>query len=166
MSQDSIVRLQAGLSAFHTFLKVFRPNGGPQPHLAALINGATWRSELEIDDKSLRMMIPGFDALGRYSLHVWNWAAALRASQPGMRLLRSAGTRPTEVSLAETIDAFNPRRRFDDDFEIFRDWNRSASMRRGERSGAFLEMMREAHEAFVKSQFVAGEKHVGELEVE
>jgi hypothetical protein len=153
IAEESVIRLKGGLAAVHTFLSVFRPNGGSDPQLARRVKGATWMAELGIQPRDLTAQSSSFDAIGKYFMRIWEWLADLRESRPSLGLARANRDVPTRVHLSETLEGFAPRRRFRDEFEVFREWNLAASRCRNYGSGAFLEMMRQGSEAFARTQF-------------
>lgn len=165
LDQGSRQRLMGGFVAAHTFLSIFRPNGGSQRSLEKRLKGATWVENLGLTAKDLSDRSAAFDALGQYFKQMWDWLGELRASTPSFELVRADGRPPTNVRLDETIEGYRRTsgngRVTTDGFEVFRHWNTASYHHARQGYGGFLEVMREGSEAFASDRFAEAIK-VGE----
>jgi hypothetical protein len=149
-------RLMGGIVAAHTFLSVFRPDGGSRPALDRYLRGVTWMQQLGVKPAELRSRSAALDAVAAFFRQTWDWLAELRASDPALQIARTDSRRPTQVGPAELIEGrrdADQRRKGSDEFEVFRYWNHAAYRRRGEGFTSFLEVMREGSEAFAADRF-------------
>jgi hypothetical protein len=156
MTEESRRRLMAGFIAAHTFLTLFRPNGGSEVGLERRLKGVTWMETLGLRSKDIRDHSSAFDALGEYYARSWRWLTELRKSSPSLELVRADGRRPLEVGLQETIEGrrgVKNRKASRDGHEIFRYWNEASLGLAGKGYAGFLEVMRDGSELFAVDQF-------------
>ena len=156
LDEPSRARLMGGIVAAHTFLRVFRPNGGANPGLDRLLRGATWLDELGMSPAELRGRSGALDALGVFFAETWRWLAEMRASSPALHLARADSRRPADLAPWEVVEGrrdADTRRRGSDEFEVFRHWNLAAHRRRGAGFPGFLEVLREGSEAYARARF-------------
>jgi hypothetical protein len=150
-------RLMGGVVAAHTFLTLFRPDGGSRPGLDARLHGTTWMDTLGIRGTALQERSPLFDLLGRFFQRTWEWAGELGASSPSLEFVQRPGTPASRLRHDEAVGGRRPARRMrdtsEDGHEVFRHWN-VASVRYG-RTGfkGLLPVLREGSELFAAERF-------------
>jgi hypothetical protein len=160
IDDPSLRRLMGGVVALHTFLSVFRPDGGAAPGLAADLKGATWLSLMQADSNWANANARVLDLLGDFFSETWKWLRELRISTPSLEIKNADVSSPPEMSIHEVLvhrgkNHGGTARRNADPYTIFRHWNAAAYRERGTGLSHFLEVMRLGSEAFAESAFGA-----------
>lgn len=149
--------LKGALVAMHTFLSVFRPNGGAAADLADSLRGVTWHWLLRLRAPVWTEQSDVLDGVGRFWAETWQWLRELRTASPALRLAGVDQRPPARTGTHELIEGFGRAgaagRRADDVYDVFRAWNVAAYARRNGGFPAFVRVLGEGSERFAADRF-------------
>lgn len=152
----SRARLVGGIVAAHTFLRAFRPDGGPHPDLDGTLRGVTWMHLLKLRPGELAARSEALDGMGRFFRAAWAWLAEMRASTPALALVPASSGLPSAIRPDELIEgrgASTEREARHDESVVFRHWNEAAYAERGRGFPGFMRVMREGSERYARAAF-------------